>query len=53
MRRMDSNHRSSDYEPDELTGLLYRAKTSSYFYLRATKTSPSNINTLSIVTMLK
>ena len=26
LRRMDLNHRSSDYEPDELTGLLYRAK---------------------------
>jgi hypothetical protein len=47
MRRMDLNHRSSDYEPDELTGLLYRAKinnlkNSKLKHLRLFRTSVLN-----------
>ena len=46
LRRMDLNHRSSDYEPDELTGLLYRAKINN---LKNSKLKPLRLFRTSVL----
>ena len=43
---MDLNHRSSDYEPDELTGLLYRAKINN---LKNSKLKPLRLFRTSVL----